>query len=212
MNDVKKIAIVDDHTMFRRGLCSLINLFPGYTVVLDAANGNDFIRQLDPGMLPDILLLDIAMPEMDGFALATWLKNNHPTIRVLALSTMDSDIAIIRMIKAGARGYLLKDAEPSELRRAFDDVLSLGYYYNDLVSRKLLLSSGAGVQLERLTDREQTFLKLACSEKTYYEIAKEMFVSERTVDGYRDALFKKLQVTSRVGLVLYAVKNGLIQL
>jgi DNA-binding NarL/FixJ family response regulator len=212
MNDVKKIAIVDDHTMFRRGLCSLINLFPGYTVVLDAANGNDFIRQLDPGMLPDILLLDIAMPEMDGFALATWLKNNHPTIRVLALSTMDSDIAIIRMIKAGARGYLLKDAEPSELRRAFDDVLSLGYYYNDLVSRKLLLSSGADVQLERLTDREQTFLKLACSEKTYYEIAKEMFVSERTVDGYRDALFKKLQVTSRVGLVLYAVKNGLIQL
>ena len=212
MNDVKKIAIVDDHTMFRRGLCSLINLFPGYTVVLDAANGNDFIRQLDPDMLPDILLLDIAMPEMDGFALATWLKNNHPTIRVLALSTMDSDIAIIRMIKAGARGYLLKDAEPSELRRAFDDVLSLGYYYNDLVSRKLLLSSGAGVQLERLTDREQTFLKLACSEKTYYEIAKEMFVSERTVDGYRDALFKKLQVTSRVGLVLYAVKNGLIQL
>ena len=212
MNDVKKIAIVDDHTMFRRGLCSLINLFPGYTVVLDAANGNDFIRQLDPDMLPDILLLDIAMPEMDGFALATWLKNNQPTIRVLALSTMDSDIAIIRMIKAGARGYLLKDAEPSELRRAFDDVLSLGYYYNDLVSRKLLLSSGAGVQLERLTDREQTFLKLACSEKTYYEIAKEMFVSERTVDGYRDALFKKLQVTSRVGLVLYAVKNGLIQL
>jgi len=212
MNDVKKIAIVDDHTMFRRGLCSLINLFPGYTVVLDAANGNDFIRQLDPDMLPDILLLDIAMPEMDGFALATWLKNNQPTIRVLALSTMDSDIAIIRMIKAGARGYLLKDAEPSELRRAFDDVLSLGYYYNDLVSRKLLLSSGADVQLERLTDREQTFLKLACSEKTYYEIAKEMFVSERTVDGYRDALFKKLQVTSRVGLVLYAVKNGLIQL
>ncbi|WP_431211779.1 response regulator [Puia sp. P3] len=210
MNDIRKIAIVDDHTMFRRGLCSLINLFPGYTVVLDAANGNDFIRQLNPDMLPDILLLDIAMPEMDGFALATWLKNNHPSVKVLALSTMDSDIAIIRMIKAGARGYLLKDAEPSELRRAFDDVMSPGYYYNDLVSRKLLLSSGAEVPADRLTDREQTFLKLACSEKTYYEIAKEMFVSERTVDGYRDALFKKLQVTSRVGLVLYAVKNGLI--
>ena len=128
---------------------------------------------------------------------------------------MDSDIAIIRMIRAGARGYLLKDAEPSELRRAFDDVLSLGYYYNDLVSRKLLLGSGLDAEAdpaERLSEREAIFLRLACSEKTYYEIAREMFVSERTVDGYRDALFRKLGVASRVGLVLYAVKNGLVQL
>lgn len=217
MNDVKNIAIVDDHTMFRKGLCSLINIFPGYTVTLDAANGNDLIRQLDPAALPDILLLDIAMPGMDGFSLAAWLKDHYPEIRILALSTMESELTIIRMIKAGARGYLLKDAEPAELRRAFDDVIDLGYYLNELVSRKLLQEtalqgdeSGAENGGLRLTDRELSFLRLACSEKTYYEIAKEMFVSERTVDGYRDSLFRKLKVSSRVGLVLYAIKNGLV--
>src|ERR1700761_5845066 len=115
MINVKQIAIVDDHTMFRKGLCSLIDIFPGYRVSLDAANGNDLIRQLDPSAPPDILLLDIAMPEMDGFSLAAWIKVNYPEIRILALSTMESDMAIIRMIKAGARGYLLKDAEPAEL-------------------------------------------------------------------------------------------------
>jgi DNA-binding NarL/FixJ family response regulator len=217
MNDVKNIAIVDDHTMFRKGLCSLINIFPGYTVTLDAANGNDLIRQLDPAALPDILLLDIAMPGMDGFSLAAWLKDHYPEIRILALSTMESELTIIRMIKAGARGYLLKDAEPAELRRAFDDVIDLGYYLNELVSRKLLQEtalqgdeSGAENGGLRLTDRELSFLRLACSEKTYYEIAKEMFVSERTVDGYRDSLFRKLKVSSRVGLVLYAIKNRII--
>jgi DNA-binding NarL/FixJ family response regulator len=219
MNDIKHIAIVDDHTMFRKGLCSLINIFPGYNVSLDAANGNDLIRQLDPDDLPRILLLDIAMPEMDGFALASWLKANYPGIKVIALSTMESDLAIIQMIKAGARGYLLKDAEPAELRRAFDDVIDLGYYFNDLVSRKLLRDAalqtqeGAGSKADlRLNDRELCFLRLACSEKTYAEIAKEMFVSERTVDGYRDSLFKKLQVGSRVGLALYAVKEGLVKI
>ncbi len=219
MNDVKNIAIVDDHTMFRKGLCSLINIFPGYVMTLDAANGNDLIRQLEPAALPDILLLDIAMPGMDGFSLAAWLKDHYPEIRILALSTMESELTIIRMIKAGARGYLLKDAEPAELRRAFDDVIDLGYYFNELVSRKLLQEtallseeSGAGNGGLRLTDRELSFLRLACSEKTYYEIAKEMFVSERTVDGYRDSLFRKLKVSSRVGLVLYAVKNRIISI
>jgi DNA-binding NarL/FixJ family response regulator len=205
--------------MFRRGLCALINLFPNYEVILDAANGNDFIRQLSPNRLPHIVLLDIAMPEMDGYAMAGWLTAHHPEIRILALSTMESESAIIRMIRSGARGYLLKDAEPAELKLAFDEVLSLGYYYNEQVSRTIVQSvsqlaarNPAVELLSHISDRELSFLKLACSEKTYFEIAKEMFVSERTVDGYRDSLFKKLQVTSRVGLALYAVRNGLVTL
>jgi DNA-binding NarL/FixJ family response regulator len=205
--------------MLRRGLCALINLFPNYEVILDAANGNDFIRQLSPNRLPHIVLLDIAMPEMDGYAMAGWLTAHHPEIRILALSTMESESAIIRMIRSGARGYLLKDAEPAELKLAFDEVLSLGYYYNEQVSRTIVQSvsqlaarNPAVELLSHISDRELSFLKLACSEKTYFEIAKEMFVSERTVDGYRDSLFKKLQVTSRVGLALYAVRNGLVTL
>jgi DNA-binding NarL/FixJ family response regulator len=219
MSEIRNIAIVDDHTMFRRGLCALVNLFPMYKVILDAANGNDFIRQLNPDQLPDILLLDIAMPEMDGYAVATWTKDTYPKIKTLALSTMDSEMAIIKMIRAGARGYLLKDAEPAELKQAFDEVLSLGYYYNEYVSRKIIQSLGYASDTEstvntfsKLTDRELAFLRLACSEKTYYEISKEMYVSERTIDGYRDTLFKKLQITSRVGLALYAVKNGIVHL
>jgi len=219
MSEMKYIAIVDDHTMFRKGLTSLINLFPGYKVLFDAANGQDFIKQLQPRSLPDILLLDIAMPEMDGYATANWVRANYPEIKILALSTMDAETAIIKMIKNGAKGYVLKDAEPAELKQAFDNVLSLGYYYNDYVSRKILQSVNQLTEendklstFARLTEKEMAFIKLACSEKTYSEIAKEMFLSERTIDGYRDALFKKLNVTTRVGLVMYAIKNGLVKI
>jgi DNA-binding NarL/FixJ family response regulator len=218
MNEMKYIAIVDDHTMFRKGLTSLINLFPGYKVLFDAGNGKEFTQQLHTRHLPDILLLDIAMPEMDGYQTANWVKVNYPDIKILALSTMDGETAIIRMIKNGARGYVLKDAEPAELKRAFDEVLQLGYYYNDLVSRKIVQSAHLLTDEKHelhtfagLSEREMTFLRLACSEKTYAEIAREMFVSERTVDGYRDALFRKLNSTSRVGLVLYAIRNGIVK-
>jgi DNA-binding NarL/FixJ family response regulator len=205
--------------MFRKGLVSLINLFPGYQVTLEAANGQDLIKQLQPSKLPDILLLDIVMPEMDGYSTAKWVRLNYPEIRILALSTMEGENAIIKMIRNGARGYVLKDSEPAELKRAFDDVLSLGYFFNDLMSRKVLQnvhllgddSEDAGV-FSKLTENELTFLKLACSERTYIEIAKEMYLSERTIDGYRDAIFRKLNVTTRVGMVLYAVKNGLVKL
>jgi DNA-binding NarL/FixJ family response regulator len=218
MNDMRTIAIVDDHTMFRKGLMALINLFPGYEVLFDAGSGEECIRKLQAGAAPDILLLDIAMPVMDGYAVAARVRDHYPEIRILALSTMDAETAIIRMIKNGAKGYVLKDADPAELKQAFDEVLSLGYYYNDLVSRKIVRSvnlladekSDIGT-MARLSERELTFLRLACSEKTYLEIAGEMFVSERTVDGYRDALFRKLGVSTRVGLVLYAIRNGIVQ-
>ena len=218
MNSEKYIAIVDDHTMVRKGLISLINLFPNYQVLFDAANGREFIRELNPERLPDIVLLDIAMPEMDVYATAEWLTANHPGIRILALSTMDTESAIIRMIRSGAKGYVLKDADPAELKKAFDEVMSLGYYYNDIVSRKIMQTVHLLVEekhdtetLVRLSDRERDFLRLACSEKTYAEIGREMFVSERTVDGYRDSLFRKLNVSSRVGLVLYAIRNGIVR-
>jgi DNA-binding NarL/FixJ family response regulator len=218
MNSVKYVAVVDDHTMVRKGLISLINLFSNYEVVIEAANGNELIQKLQTQRLPDIALLDIAMPEMDGYMTASWLMANCPDIKVLALSTLDAEAAIIKMIRNGAKGYVLKDAEPEELRQAFDEVLGKGYYYNDQVSRKIMQAVHLLVDdpndratFARLTDRELTFLKLACSEKTYAEIGREMYVSERTIDGYRDALFKKLNISSRVGLVLYAVRNGIVR-
>ena len=219
MNKIRQIAIVDDHTMFRKGLAALIGMFPGHEVLFDAGGGEECIRFLKAGKIPDILLMDIAMPEMDGYAVTAWVSDQMPDIRVLALSTMDSEIAIIRMIRSGAKGYVLKDADPAELRKAFEDVVSLGFYYNELVSRKIVQSVHLLADerwplniFANLSDRELSFLQLACSEKTYFEIAKEMFVSERTVDGYRDSLFKKLNISSRVGLVLYAIRNGIVKL
>lgn len=219
MPEKKHIVIVDDHAMFRKGLSALINMFADYSILFDAANGKDFIAKLKPTHLPDIVLLDITMPEMDGYATAAWMRANHPEIKVLAISTMDGENAIIKMIKHGAVGYILKDSEPSELKLAFDEVLSKGYFYNDLVTRKVLQSinqlidDSSGLSLfASLTQREIEFIKWACSEKTYQEIAKEMFLSERTIDGYRESVFGKLNVRTRVGLVMYAIKNNLVKL
>ena len=219
MSDKKKIVVVDDHAMFRKGLCMLVNLFSQYEILFDAEHGKDLIAKINEDHLPDIVLLDINMPEMDGYETATWIKDHYPEIKILALSTMDADTTIIKMIKCGAKGYVLKDADPDELKLAFNEVLSKGFFYNELVSKKILHSIHLLVdnqspvnKLLKLTDRETEFLKLTCSEKSYQQIAKEMFVSERTIDGYLDALFKKLQVSTRVGLVMYAIKNGIVSL
>lgn len=219
MPDKKYIVIVDDHAMFRKGLGALINLFPDYQILFDAANGRDFISKLKPPHLPDIVLLDITMPEMDGYSTASWIRVNHPQMKVLAISTMDGENSIIKMIKHGAVGYILKDSEPSELKLAFDEVLSKGYFYNELVTRKVLnsinqlIDNDSGLNtFVSLTQREIEFIKWACSEKTYQEIAKEMFLSERTIDGYRESVFGKLNVRTRVGLVMYAIKNNIFRL
>lgn len=219
MTNTTPIAIVDDHTLFRKGLSMLINLIPNYQVVLEAENGKEFIEKLSNSSIPKIVMLDISMPEMDGYETARWITENYPEIKILALSTMDAETAIIKMIKSGAKGYILKDAEPEELKLAFSELLSKGFFYNDLISRKILGSinqltnTGSSLnKLLKLTPREAEFLKLACSEKSYADIAREMFVSERTIDSYRDSLFKKLHVTTRVGLVMYAIKNEIVKL
>jgi DNA-binding NarL/FixJ family response regulator len=217
MNEYITVAIVDDHTMFRKGLRNLINLFPRYKVVLDATDGEDFINQLNPENLPSIVLMDIKMPKMDGYATSEWLKLNYPQINVIALSTMESDSAIIRMIKSGARGYLLKDADPSELTMAFDEVISQGHFYNELITRKVINSvsdlfaaRNPISALSKLSAREIEFLKYACTELSYKEIALKMFLSVRTVESYRDNLCEKLNLRTRIGLAIYAIKNQIV--
>lgn len=217
MSDIKYIAVVDDHPMFRKGLAGLINIFSDYQVLFDAGNGKEFIALLEPEKLPDIVLLDITMPEMDGYQTCSWLKENYPDIKVLALSMMDSDAAIIKMIKCGAKGYILKDADIPELRLAFSELLRFGFFYNEIVTRRVIQSIDGLIDTNsslagsmRLSENELLFLKLSCSEKTYQQIAREMFKSEKTIDGYRAEVFRKLNVTSRVGMVMYALKNGLV--
>ena len=212
------IALVDDHSLLRNGLASLMESFEGYSVLFEADNGKQFIEQLSQYPAPDIVLLDITMPEMNGFETAAWIKEHIPYTKVLVLSMMDNDTAIISMLKAGARGYVLKDSKPAVFKQALDDIRDKGFFMNELITHKMLnyvkgeeQTTNMGI-ISQLSPKELRFLKLSCTEMTYKEIASEMDLSPRTVEGYRDELFKKLDVQSRVGLVLFAIKNGLYKL
>ena len=207
-----KVVLVDDHILLRNGLRGLIDSFNNCTVLYEANNGRDFINKLKGEQIPDIVLMDINMPEMDGYETTLWVKNNHPEIKVLALSMYDNENAIIRMLRAGVKGYILKDCDPSELEYAINSIMTSGFYYTENVTGKLVSIVSKKDSDDELNEREITFLKLVCSELTYKEIADKMFKGVRTIDGYRDALFEKLNVKTRIGLVLYAIKNGIVSL
>lgn len=205
------IAIADDHTLFRRGVASLMAEYDSLRVSFEAANGEQLQQMMSTHERPDVILMDIHMPVMDGYETTLWLKQNYPEIKVLALSMFDDDDAIIKMLKCGASGYLLKESKPSDLRDAIQIVYHKGIFLNEMVSgtmiRQLNTHSGAN-----LSSKEIQFLQLCCSEHTYKEIADAMFVSPRTVDNYRESLFLKLGLRSRTGLVLYAIKRKIFLL
>lgn len=211
------IAIADDHQLLAQALSELIHKFDGYEVIYIAENGRDLIQQLHQQRIPDILLLDVNMPEMDGFETAIYLQEHHPELKILTLSMMDREEHVARMVRLGVRGYLLKGCRPAELRLALDEISTKGFYYSEYLTRYLLQSirkpmqSAPAVTIQ-LNDREMDFLRLSCSDLTYAEIADRMCVSPRTVDGYRESLFQKLNVKSRVGMVLEGLRLSLIQL
>ncbi len=216
-NTLIRVTLLDDHVLLRNGLAGLVNNL-GYEILSQHDNGQDFVTGFKKEQPPDIVLMDINMPVMDGYQTTLWLKKNHPDVKVLALSMYDDENAIIRMLKSGAKGYILKDADPAELKQAIQAVLTRGFYYTEMVTGKLIHSFGnnddddAGVGgASKLSDREIEFLKLVCTEMTYKQVAEKMFLSPRTIDGYRDALFEKLNIKTRVGLVLYAIKNGIVR-
>lgn len=213
MNKSTKVVLVDDHVLLRNALVTLVNNL-GCSVMFESSNGKDLISKLDKNNLPDVILMDINMPEMDGFETTLWLKKNYPEVNVLALSMYDDENAIIRIIKNGAKGYILKEASPQELKQAIESVMTKGYHYSESVTGRLIKSiqedDNYKKQSINLNEKEIEFLKLAASEMTYKEIALQMHLSPRTIDHYRDALFDKLNIKSRVGLVLFAVKNGII--
>lgn len=209
------IAIVDDHLLFAQSLDSLVSSFGDYKVTFHATNGKNLIDKLEQSSLPpDIILLDINMPIMNGIETMAWLKENRPELKTIALSMDDSEETIINMLRLGAKGYLLKDIHPDVFRTAITDVIEKGFYYSDRITNTLLDTLDKKEHSEEifLKDREVEFLKLACTEKTYKEIANEMCLSPKTIDGYRETLFDKLEVRSRIGLVLYAIKHGVIEI
>lgn len=207
-----QIALVDDHRLFRSGIASLIQKLAGFSIMFEASNGEELIGKIQQGHLPDIVLLDINMPVMNGINTATWLRTSHPEIKIIVLSMFDDPEKVLTMLKLGIKGYLLKDAEPHEFEHALHKVSHNDVYYPDFVTKYLLDTINPSVDHSKLNSRELEFLRLAGTELTYKEIADQMKISVRTVDGYRDQLFEKLHVKSRVGLVLYAIKHKLIEL
>jgi two-component system invasion response regulator UvrY len=218
INNKTSVALVDDHVLLRGGLASVVNSFIEYSVIFQADNGKHFIEQIEIFGAPTVVLMDINMPQMDGYLTTRWIKDNFPSVYILGLSMYDDENAIVRMYKAGASGYILKDCEPLQLKNALDSLTTKGFYYSEVITSSLIHSISKLIDGNKqnesvgLSDREIEFLKLACTEMTYKEIAEKMFLSPRTIDGYRDNLFEKLNIKTRVGLVMYAIKNGIVEI
>ncbi len=209
------IGIVDDKKLFLKSLASLINAFDEFETVIDSLGGEDFLKNV-PSLkkLPDIVLLDVFMPGMTGQETAHRISKLYPEIRIVALSENDEDTIIINMLNAGCCSYLLKDIHPEMLRTALLEIQYKGFYNADVANinfRRLILNEKNREKCQ-FSERERLFLKLACSDKTYKQIAQEMHLAERTIDGYREAIFEKLNVQSRVGMALEAIRRGLVSL
>ncbi|WPO90499.1 response regulator [Chryseobacterium sp. HR92] len=208
----KSIVIVDDHILIAKALEGIIGNFNEFEVIYVCENGKDLIQKIEEGnTIPDIILLDISMPIMDGFETAAWLTKNHPAIKIMALSMQGDDNSVIKMIKSGAKGYLLKNTHPRDLETALTRLSSDGFFYPDWASKIIFSNLNKETETEiaiRISDREKEFLKYTVTELSYKEIADRMCCSPRTVESYRDQLCEKLDLKTRVGLAVFAIKNG----
>lgn len=206
------VGLVDDHVLFSKSLASLLNSMENIRVVVDASHGEELQKRLVTlPALPDILLVDVDMPVMGGVQTVRWAKAAYPSIKTVALSLKDDDHTIIQMIQAGCCAYLVKDIHPLELEKAINEIMKTGFYNSDFRHRNYVqLLTEASRESVKLNEMETLFLRLACSDLTYKQIADKMNKAERTVDGYRESLFNKLNVQSRVGLALEAVRLKLV--
>lgn len=207
------IVIVDDHVLIAKAIGSILSNFDQFEVLYECENGSELQERCkDKNNVPDIVLLDISMPVMDGFETAKWLKATHPNVLIMALSMQDDEHHLIKMIKCGAKGYLLKNVHPLELENALNNLIRTGYYYPDWATSKILSSISKDddpppIEVD-LSEREVEFLRYCVTEMSYKEIGEKMFCSGRTIETYRDNLFEKLNLKSRVGLAVYAIRNG----
>lgn len=212
------VALVDDHILLRDALAGFINNIPAFKVSFTAGHGKDMIEKIRSYSKPKLIILDLNMPVMDGYDAAAWLHANHPDVLVLVLTMFDSDIPLIRLLQVGVRGFLKKDVQPDELKFALNSLIEEGYYYPVQTAGRMAnlfqLNRQRRSEMDHksLSYMELEFLKLACTDLTYKEIALQLNLSPKTIDGIRDQLFDRFDVKSRVGLAIYAVKNGVMNI
>jgi DNA-binding NarL/FixJ family response regulator len=213
---VIKVAIADDHKIFRKGVILSLRPFTNIKFVQEAENGNELIDGLAESA-PDVILMDLRMPVKDGIETTKHIAKTYPNIHIVVLTMFEDERFVSHLMEIGANGYLLKSADPTEIRRAVMEVFEKGYYLNNFVNRILLKKSHAKQKVIpslnseiTLTDRERDVIKYICMEFTASEIAQKMEVSPRTVEAIKDRLMEKFGTKNTAGLVFYAVKNNLI--
>jgi len=203
------VAYADDHTAVRKGIIAFLHSLGGIDVFIEADNGNELIGKIYKSpIIPDVCILDIKMPEMDGFETLNLLRSKWPKIKVLILTTFVDELYIIRMVQLGANGYLAKSCDPEEIKKALIAIHEEGFYFSRLFSPRI--NSEPEAKLPRITEREFRLLKYICEDLTYGQIASLMNTTQRSVEGYRDSLFRKLNVNNRVSLALFAIKAGIV--
>jgi len=226
MARIYKIGLVDDHHLIRKAFSEMISGFEGFSVSLEASNGIELINKvsiIEAADIPDLLIVDINMPQMNGFETVSWIKHHLHETKILIISMHTDEEKVIRLIKMGVNGYLSKDVQVSEIHSALINIIKKGFYYSAFIAEKLLdsirgeipgLSNPSALAAEiwgNLNTPEQKLAFLCCSELTYREIADKMGISTKSVEGYRDSLFVKCGVSSRVGLVMFMFRNKLIE-
>lgn len=209
-----RIAYADDHTIVRKGIISIINSFEKFVVEIEAGNGKALIEKIKKApQLPDICLLDICMPELNGYDATIEIKKLWPDMKVVVLTAFDNDYSVVKMIASGANGYLLKNANVDELQKALHTVYTDSYYHSELLSHKFhsIVTSGQPA-IPAISEKEMQLLNYCCTDLTYHQIAKEMRTTSRSVEGYRDSLFRKFGISSRTGLALLSLRLGVTRL
>ncbi len=208
------VAYAEDHTAVRKSIISYMHSLGGVEVIIEASNGKELIEKIDQAPVkPDLCMTDIRMPLMNGFEAIAIIKQKWQNIKTLVLTAFAEEMYVVRMIRAGVNGYLCKDCDPEEIKQALISIYKTGIYYSELFARKIALAlHNNEISMPDFTAREQDFLKHCCSDLTYIQIAHLMKGTPKSIEGYRDSLFKKLKINSRVILALFAVKTGTVPL
>lgn len=215
-----KLAVCDDHTLFRVGMASILGQIHDFELVLEAGNGQELIDRI-PRKTPDLVLLDLQMPVMDGTTTADYLRENYPLIKIVVVTMHDEDRMILHLLEKGVSGYLLKDAEADEVEKAIRKVMDEGVYLNETVSKAMHRKMTNKPKVDKpasplynrkilITEREQEVLRLICESLSTNEISEKIFLSPRTVEGHRLRIMEKTGTKNTAGMVAYAFKNGLV--
>ncbi len=207
------VVVVDDHMLLSQAIGGLVDAFDQFEVLYLCKNGQELIQQFKNNKnIPDVVLMDVNMPILNGIETTAHLKEHFPDVKVLALSIEEDEMTILKMLRAGAKGYLMKDVKKAELQEALLEVIENGYFHTNTIA-KILVDSLRPKEgsVANLKEREIEFIQHACTEKTYREIADIMCLSPKTIEGYRDVLFDKLNLRNRTGLVIYAIKNKIFK-